>query len=116
MSMFRWRRAIRTSAATLASDSETLNPVPVGKSTGTWRDTSPATTDAARASAPSASCTRRLEPPTCAFSSADVPSATLRPRSMTAIRSASWSASSRYWVVSRMVQPSATSPRIVSHI
>ena len=50
------------------------------------------------------------------LSSSGVPSATLRPRSMTAIRSASWSASSRYCVVSSTVQPSATSSRMVSHI
>ena len=41
------------------------------------------------------------------FNSAGVPSATIRPWSSTAIRSASWSASSRYWVVSRMVTPAA---------
>ena len=35
---------------------------------------------------------------------------------MTATRSASWSASSRYWVVRSTVQPSATSSRMVSHI
>ena len=35
---------------------------------------------------------------------------------MTAIRSASWSASSRYCVVSSTVQPWATSSRMVSHI
>ena len=40
------------------------------------------------------------------LSSAGVPSATIRPWSSTAIRSASWSASSRYCVVSRMVTPS----------
>jgi hypothetical protein len=45
-----------------------------------------------------------------------VPWATLTPRSITAIRSASWSASSRYCVVSRTVQPSVTSSRMVSHI
>ena len=50
------------------------------------------------------------------LSSAGVPSATIRPPSSTAIRSASWSASSRYWVVSRMVTPSATSARTTSHI
>ena len=37
------------------------------------------------------------------FSSSAVPSATIRPRSRTAIRSASWSASSRYWVVRKIV-------------
>ena len=36
------------------------------------------------------------------LSSAGVPSATMRPRSSTAMRSASWSASSRYCVVSRI--------------
>ncbi len=66
----------------------------------------PRTTPAASAwSAPSASCSCSVESPTELFSSSGVPSATLRPRSMTAIRSASWSASSRYWVVSRIVQP-----------
>ena len=39
-----------------------------------------------------------------------------RPWSSTAIRSASWSASSRYWVVSRIVVPSATSSRTMAHI
>jgi hypothetical protein len=45
---------------------------------------------------------------------AGVPSAMTRPRSRTAIRSASWSASSRYWVVSSTVVPSATSARTMS--
>ena len=45
-----------------------------------------------------------------------MPSATLTPRSMTAIRSASWSASSRYCVVSSTVHPLATRSRMVSHI
>ena len=43
--------------------------------------------------------------PTEAFSSPGVPSAITRPWSMTAIRSASWSASSRYCVQSRTVVP-----------
>ena len=50
-------------------------------------------------------CSCSVELPTEALSSSGVPSATLRPRSITAIRSASWSASSRYCVVSRTVQP-----------
>jgi hypothetical protein len=37
-----------------------------------------------------------------------------RPRSITAMPSASWSASSRYWVQSRIVVPSATSARAIS--
>ncbi|CPU67525.1 Uncharacterised protein [Mycobacteroides abscessus] len=45
-----------------------------------------------------------------------MPSATTRPRSITAMRSASWSASSRYCVVSRTVEPLATRSRIVPHI
>ncbi len=52
--------------------------------------------------------------PSCAFSSAGVPSAMTRPRSTTAICAASRSASSRYWVVSSTVVPSATSSRIVA--
>ena len=69
-----------------------------------------------RSGAGSASRSCSVEVPTDDFSSSGVPSATLRPRSITAIRSASWSASSRYWVVSRTVQPSATRSRMVSHI
>lgn len=51
-----------------------------------------------------------------AFSSSAVPSATIRPPSRTAIRSANWSASSRYWVVRKTVVPPATSERTVSHM
>src|SRR5690606_13601827 len=59
---------------------------------------------------------RCTEPaPTDAFSSPLVPSAITRPRSMTAIRDASWSASSRYCVVSRTVVPWATTARTMSH-
>ena len=50
------------------------------------------------------------------FSSVGVPSATIRPWSSTAIRSASWSASSRFWVVSRMVTPAEASWPTISHI
>ncbi len=64
----------------------------------------------------SASVSCSAEVPTDAFNSSAVPSAMTLPRSITAIRSANWSASSRYWVVSRTVDPSATSRRIVSHI
>ncbi len=65
---------------------------------------------------PETSCSCSVERPTDVLSSSEVPSATLTPRSMTAIRSASWSASSRYCVVSRTVQPSRTSSRMVVHI
>ena len=72
--------------------------------------------DAAWVSSGSESRSWRVELPTDVFSSSEVPSATLMPRSMTAIRSASWSASSRYCVVSRTVLPSRTRSRMVSHI
>ena len=67
-------------------------------------------------SAPSASVSRIRWPPTEALSSAGVPSAITVPPSMTAIRLASWSASSRYCVVSSSVVPSATSSRTMSHM
>ena len=51
-------------------------------------------------------------PPTCALSSSGVPSAITRPWSITAMRSARRSASSRYWVVRSTVVPSATSASI----
>ena len=54
----------------------------------------------------------RRSPPTRALSSSGVPSAMTRPRSTTLIRSASWSASSRYCVVSSTVVPSRTSARM----
>ncbi len=52
-------------------------------------------------------------PPVLAFSSSGVPVATTLPWSMTTMSCASWSASSRYCVVSSTVTPSATSPRIM---
>ena len=71
---------------------------------------------AAAAGSGSLSVTSSRAPPTCALSSAAVPVAIARPWSMTTIRSASSSASSRYWVVSSSVAPSATSSRITPHI
>ena len=53
-------------------------------------------------------------PPTWAFSSSAVPWAMIRPASTTAMRSASWSASSRYCVVSSSVVPPRTS--VVDHV
>ena len=50
------------------------------------------------------------------LSSAAVPSATTSPPSRRVMRSASWSASSRYWVVSSTVTPSPTSSRTTSHM
>ena len=63
----------------------------------------------------SARWTSSRSPPTRALSSSAVPSAITMPWSMTAMRSASRSASSRYCVVSSTVVPSATSSSIVSH-
>ena len=57
----------------------------------------------------------RLALPLRSLSSSGVPSAMIWPRSMTTMRSASWSASSRYWVVRSSVVPSLTSPRRTSH-
>ena len=53
--------------------------------------------------------------PTDALSSPGVPSAITRPWSITAIRVASWSASSRYCVHSSTVVPWPTSARMMSH-
>ena len=68
------------------------------------------------AGAGSAKWSRTWPPGIRLFSSAGVPSATIRPWSSTAIRSASWSASSRYWVVSRIVTPAAASSRTICHM
>src|ERR671916_1291108 len=58
---------------------------------------------------------RRAPEPIEALSSPGVPSAMTRPWSMTAILSANWSASSRYWVVKSTVVPPATRARMMSH-
>jgi hypothetical protein len=60
--------------------------------------------------------TARVSAPVRALSSAGVPVAITVPWSMTAISLASWSASSRYWVVSSTVTPVAVRPRTMSHI
>ena len=70
---------------------------------------------AANAAAGCVSVASTRTPPARAFSSSAVPSAITRPWSITVIRSARRSASSRYWVVSRTVVPSATSSSIASH-
>ena len=71
---------------------------------------------AACVSAPAASVSAIRCPPRDDLSSAGAPSAMTLPPSMTAIRLASWSASSRYCVVSSSVVPPATRPRTMSHI
>ena len=68
-----------------------------------------------RRSAPGSRRTSSRSPPTRSLSSSDVPCAIKRPWSITAIVFASRSASSRYWVVSSTVVPSATRPSITSH-
>src|SRR5438270_1419227 len=71
---------------------------------------------ASASEAESANRSRICAPGMRRFSSSGVPSATMRPWSSTAMRSARWSASSRYWVVSKMVTPSCTSSRMICHI
>ena len=71
---------------------------------------------AASGSAPSSSATSSRSPPIVSLSSSDVPAAITLPWSITTILSASRSASSRYCVVSRTVEPSATRASIVSHM
>ena len=72
---------------------------------------------AAASSSPASANRRRMWPPgTSRLSSSGVPSATSRPWSSTAIRSASWSASSRYCVVRKIVTPPATRSRTICHI
>ena len=55
------------------------------------------------------------EVPSVAFNCAGVPPAMTLPWSTTTISLQSRSASSRYWVVSRTVVPSATSPSMTPH-
>ena len=69
-----------------------------------------------RATASASRTTTSIQsPPSDAFSASGVSSAITRPRSITAIRSASWSASSSICVVSTTVVPSATSARTAAH-
>src|ERR1019366_5401927 len=55
-------------------------------------------------------------PPIRDLSERAVPPAMTRPWAMTRIWSGSWSASSRYWVVSSRVAPSATRSRMTAHM
>src|ERR1017187_8354160 len=64
----------------------------------------------------SVNCRRMCPPGTRALSCSGLPSATRAPWSSTATRSASWSASSRYCVVNRIVTPSAARPRMICHM
>ena len=65
--------------------------------------------------ADSAKVSSMRSPPTCSLSSCGVPGAMTEPWSMTTTSSASRSASSRYWVVSRVVVPPGTSSSMRSH-
>ena len=67
------------------------------------------------ASSGSAISTCTVGSPTRAFSDSGVPSATRLPRAMIPTRSASCSASSRYWVVRNTVVPSSCSARTSRH-
>src|SRR5262249_9568622 len=73
-------------------------------------------TIAASTSAPAARTTSRCSPPTEDLSWSGVPSAMTAPPSITATRRASWSASSRYCVVSSSVVPESASSRTISHV
>ncbi|GAA2738034.1 hypothetical protein GCM10010439_70460 [Actinocorallia aurantiaca] len=103
------RRPIRTSAARSGSGRETLSRPDSGVRTGSSPSIRRTTFAASTVSEPSARPSCRVESPTWVLSASGVSSATFRPRSITATRSASWSASSRYWVVRRIVEPSVTS-------
>ena len=112
-----------TSIGCASSRSSTVRTDWTAPSLGTWRASAsssrvaPAEQRAARSSSVSSGNSRRTLPPgTRRFSSLGVPSATIRPWSSNAIRDARRSASSRYWVVSRMVTPSATSSRTICHM
>ena len=64
-----------------------------------------------RSALPSISLSSRWGWPISPSARPGVPSATIRPLSMIPTRSASWSASSRYWVVRKTVVPSSLSVR-----
>ena len=71
------------------------------------RRSRPARSSAARPTSPGRlTVTTRLAAPDWSLSSSGVPSAMIRPWSTTTMWSASWSASSRYWVVRNKVVPS----------
>ncbi len=63
---------------------------------------------------PSCGQTSTLGRPISDLSAAGVPSAAIFPSSMIPTRSASWSASSRYWVVRKTVTPSSRESRVTS--
>src|SRR6185312_8475854 len=119
-----WTSSTVTPAPSRARTTWVARPAPVRTGARRRRPSWLACTapSANAASAPAAdgsgsvSVTSRRAPPVWAFSSPAVPLAIPRPWSTTTIRSASSSASSRYWVVSRSVAPSPASSRITPHI
>src|SRR5690348_4569549 len=105
------RTTRRISAAPCATSSKTrFSPF------GGRRRPSSATASSASGTAPSSTTSSMWGLPTSLFSSSGVPSATIRPRSMIPTLSASWSASSRYWVVRKTVVPSSFSACTSSQI
>jgi ABC-2 type transport system ATP-binding protein len=86
----------------------------VGRAAGTEPSSRPRRRSASGRCSGSSRRTCRAPEPTEAFSCPGVPSAITRPWSITAMPSASWSASSRYWVQSKIVVPSSTSARMMS--
>ena len=87
-----------------------------GRSAPRRRRAAPGQQHAASIWPPSAKVNSSRSPPTWALSSSAVPSAMTWPWSMTAISSASRSASSRYWVVSSRVVPPRTRSAMTSHM
>ena len=108
-----WIESCSTSMSASSSWSSSRRSEATPPSLGTWRTSLSSSRVAAveQARRPragrcgAANCRRTWPPGMRRFSSSGVPSATIRPRSRTAIRSASWSASSRYWVVRKIVTP-----------
>ncbi len=76
----------------------------------------PAQARSAAAIEPSSSWSWTCGLPISALSVSGVPAATILPLSMIPTLSASWSASSRYWVVRKTVVPSSFSARTSSQI
>src|SRR6187549_673811 len=99
------------SAAPFSTSTSTVLP-----STGGSSGPILAQTSSAAAADPSSSWSRMWGLPTSALSESGVPSATILPLSMMPTLSASWSASSRYWVVRKTVVPSSFSARTSSQI
>src|SRR5207302_1937987 len=99
-----------TSTTTEASPRTVTATRPSASSIWVWVAAPAATSTTAAAASRtrerSRTATSTTSPPTWDLSSSAVPSAMTLPRSMTAMRSARTSASSRYWVVSRRVVPS----------